>query len=78
MPQYFYYYVSDGVSLDKKGVELADASAARDLAIRNARELACEQVLKGSLNLGHRVVVEDEHGTAVVTVRFEDAITVER
>ena len=77
MPLYYFHLYDDMVVRDDNGLELADAEAAKREATRNARALACEQVLKGHLKLHHRIEVEDEDGAAVATVTFGEAVAVE-
>ena len=36
-----------------------------------------EEVLKGTLTLSHRIVIADENGSIVATVRYSDAVAVE-
>jgi hypothetical protein len=44
------------------------------MAIHYARDLASSSVREGWLNLKHRIDVEDDQGTVLVTVTFADAI----
>ncbi len=46
-------------------------------AIINIRELMCEDVRKGRLNLSHRIDVSDEAREPVVTVRFAEAVSLD-
>ena len=62
------------MTLDEEGVELRDLEAAKRAALSGARGLASEQVLKGYLDLRHRVEVRDETGASLATVTFRDAV----
>lgn len=78
MPRYFFCLHNDLVVDDHEGAELPDDQAARDYAIRNIRDLMCESVGEGRLNLSHHIDVGDESGTKLFTVKFGDAIQVEQ
>ena len=77
MPRYFFHLYDDVVSIDEEGSELPDVAAARELALKNARAIACQEVLEGHLSLGHRIEVEDEEGRPVLVLPFQDAVTIE-
>ena len=77
MPRYFFHVYDDGVARDDEGVELADRECAIATATAGARALACDDVLHGRLNLGHRIVVADEAGVELATVTFREAVAVE-
>ena len=77
MPRYFFDLYDDMVVQDDVGLALLDAEAARCEAIRNARAMACAEVLEGHLNLQHRIEVKDERGHHVATVRFADAVALQ-
>jgi hypothetical protein len=76
MPRYFFHLYNDLVALDEEGAELPDLEAARTHAIRNIRELMCEELLKGHLNFGHRIEVADDRWERVLTVPYSEAVTV--
>ena len=78
MPHYFFHLYDDLVSRDEEGRELPDAGAAQCKALADARHMACAEVLEGHLNLKHRIEVEDEGGTLIATVRFEEAVMLEQ
>jgi hypothetical protein len=73
---YFHLY-DDVVAIDDEGRELADVGAARAEAVKAARELICEQVQKGRLDLRHRIEVEDEDRRPVLTVPFRAVLNIE-
>ena len=74
MPRFFFHVYDDNVALDEEGQELPSSAAAKEEAIRAARQLACAEVMKGHLGLAHRIEVEDKDGVPVATVAFKDAI----
>jgi len=77
MPRYFFHLYDDIVLHDEEGIELPDLAAARDEAVRAARELACQEVRNGKLSLHHRIEVEDEQNRPVLTLPFKAAFGVE-
>lgn len=74
VPHYYFHLHNDGDFPDEEGAELADAAAARVHAIGEAREMICEEVQKGHLNLDHCIEIEDEQGGRTI-VHFRDAFT---
>jgi hypothetical protein len=78
MPRFFFHVYDDIVALDNEGVELSSIERAKDEAIRGARALACEEVLKGDLHLDHRIEVADESGAVLEIVNFRDVVAVDR
>ena len=77
MPRYFFNLYDDIVAIDEEGSELPDLAAARAKAVASAREMSCAEVLKGRLNLKHRIEVTDEAGRLACTVHFADVLTIE-
>ena len=77
MPRFFFHVHDEIVAFDDEGVELPSAAVARQEALRGARSLACEEVLKGRLHLNHRIEVVDENGRILETVKFGDAVAVD-
>lgn len=76
MPRYFFHLHNDIEVCDEEGVDLADAAAARALAVREARSIAAEQVAHGRLVLSHSIEVTDAAGATVCTMRFGDVIEI--
>ena len=77
MPRFFFNIYDDTVTVDDHGVQLADAAAARAEALRAARDLICDQVRDGRLNLRHRIEIEDEDRRPVLTLPFRAAVEIE-
>jgi hypothetical protein len=77
MPRFYFHLYNDVVVMDEEGTELADAAAAREHAIEEARVMVCESVKEGHLNLDHRIEVTEDGGGPVATVTFRDAFTIE-
>ena len=76
MPMYYFHLCNDEVIMDDQGQELPDWEAAQAVAQANAREMACAEVMAGSLNLTHRIDVAGETGDVLSTIRFGDIVTV--
>ena len=56
---------------------MPDLESARSRAIREAREIACEQIKEGKLSLHHRIEVVDEDERPVFTLPFRSAFKIE-
>ena len=76
MPRFFFHLFDDIQSMDAEGQELESVEAARAQAIKSAQEMACAEVLDGTLNLNHRIEVVDEAGETVASVLFGDVVDV--
>lgn len=74
MPRFYFHLYDDMVSLDEEGKVLPTIDAARKEAIRNARHLACAEVLDGHLGLNHRIEVTDANDAPIATVVFKDVV----
>jgi hypothetical protein len=75
MPRFYFHVFNDVVAMDEEGIELPDLAAAREQAMDGARELVCEAINKGHLNLDHRIEVTDEAGETLTIVSYRDAFT---
>ena len=78
MPRYFFHIHDHDVTLDEEGRELPDLAAARELALDSARELVCESIHHGHLNLDHRIEVQDQQGETALVLTFREAFTISR
>ena len=76
MPRFYFHVYNDVIAIDEEGLELPDLETAREQAMESARELVCEGIHKGHLNIDHRIEVEDEEHNNVLTVSYRDAFTV--
>ena len=76
MPTYRFHVLNDIDAPDEEGVELDNLALAHLKAIDAARDIASAAVRQGRLNLKHRIDVEDDSGTVLMTVTFADAIEV--
>lgn len=76
MTRFFFHVHDEIVAIDEEGSELPGLEAAIAQARAGAIELMCEQLRKGALNLGHAIVIEDELGATIVTLRFGELVTI--
>ena len=76
MPRYYFHVFNDRTCIDEDGQDLDSLHQAREVAIDSARELVCESVSKGHLNLEHRIDIADEAGALLMSVTFREAFTV--
>ena len=79
MPR-FYLHMSDvnGFIEDEEGVDLPDEAAARETALRCARDVMIGEVRGGTLDLTCFIEVEDEQGKLLFTLTFADAVQITR
>lgn len=79
VPRY-YFHVCDGSGFaeDEEGRELPNAEAARQEALKGARDIMAEEIRNGTLGLSSFIEVEDEHHTLLFTVAFEDVLSIDR
>jgi len=59
---------------DEEGVELASLAAVRAQAIEAARSLICDDITRGVIDLNGTIEVTDEAGSAVLHLRFDQAV----
>jgi hypothetical protein len=76
MPRYFFHIYNHDITMDEEGRELPDIEAARELALDSARDLVCDSVHLGHLNLDHRIEVADEGGETLIVLTFREAFTI--
>jgi hypothetical protein len=76
MPRFYFHVHDDKTVVDEQGTDLPDLAAARAEAVSGARDLMCEQVREGRLNLAHRLEVEDEQHRRVFSLPFRAAIEI--
>jgi len=70
MPRYYFNIMDGRPVVDRHGVELPDAAAARKEATRYAIDLVRSRSGVAVGNEVENVVVTDEHGAEVLTVTF--------
>lgn len=78
MPRY-YFHLRDGTDhvLDADGIDLPGPASVALRALKEARGLLGHEVqASGRLELGFRIDVEDEAGSIVHTLPFEQAVSI--
>lgn len=77
MPR-FYLHVCTGSDFaeDYEGIDVTDASSAREEAVRGARDIMAAEVQKGGLDLGSFIEVEDADRNHLFTVTFNEVLEV--
>jgi hypothetical protein len=76
VPLFFFNVYNDDITLDPEGAELADARAARAHAVKAARSLAADTVIRGHLAGHHRIEIVDADRKPIDTVRFDEAVQI--
>lgn len=76
VPRYFFDLHNDAEVFDEEGREFPDIEAAKQNAIHEVREMMCESVQSGRVNLSHHIDVRDETGHIIHVVHFGDAVEV--
>ena len=79
MPR-FHFNVRDafGAVRDPDGLDLPHIEAAREEAIKGARAMIAEEVLRGRLDLKGVVEVTDSTGAVLLTLPFGEAVGLRR
>ena len=73
----FYFHLRDDKAeliTDVEGVELKDAAEAKRVALCSARELLAETIKGGSSRVAEALVIADENGQLIETVRLADVL----
>jgi len=78
VPRYFFDLTNgEGTTVDAEGAFLADLAAARDYAIRAARDVAGADIRDGrEVSLGSFVAIRDEAGCEVGRATFAEALRI--
>lgn len=77
MPRYhFHAHDHSGYVMDREGQDLPGLDAAREMALRSAREIMGEDVKGGCLDLRGRIDVADPEERVVLTLSFPDAVSI--
>lgn len=74
MQRFFFHVFDEDTTLDEQGQMAADVAVARGVALASARELICEQVRSGHLNLQNYIMVTNEFGQEVFRVSYAEAV----
>jgi hypothetical protein len=71
---YVHFRNGDQVAIDDEGVDLPDVEAAKDLAIKSAREIVAEAIKHGYSTILDAVVITDEAGKDLMTIPATDVL----
>ena len=75
VPQFFFHIRGGEIECDdEEGMDLPDKDAARQEAVRSARDLLAAAVLEGRLPLHESIVVTEGGGGTIITVTFGEAV----
>ena len=76
----YFFHLRDGVDLllDPDGRRLPSLDAVAAAAMREARALISAEAMTGKISLIPHIDVEDQDGTVVHSLAFEDAVEIER
>jgi hypothetical protein len=75
---HFFFHLYDGTltAPDEEGLELSGLDAARKEAIRGARSIISDDVLKGCVDLSGRIEIAGEDGRILLTLPFRDTFEI--
>jgi hypothetical protein len=77
MPQFYLHIHNDhGGAEDDEGLEVPSLAVAREKAVQGIRSLLAAEVENGSINLDGRIDIKDARGEVLLTVPFNEAVTV--
>ena len=77
MPRFYFHVCNgNGFTEDPEGQELPDKLAARKEAVRGLRDITAGEMMRGEMNLGSFIEVEDENHNLVMTIEFDEAVRV--
>ena len=76
MPHFYLNLRNDLELKDPEGLDAENVEAARNAAIRGARDIMAEDMRHGELCLSDSIDVVDEKGHVVSSVAFRDAVTI--
>lgn len=77
MPHYHLNLFNSADTMDPEGRDFHDLPAAKEEAIRSARELMAEHLIAGSpIDLNHRIEVADADGKVLAIIDFRELVTI--
>jgi len=76
MARFFFHLHECGTVIeDEEGIERRPEEV-REIAIQNARDVMCGELVQGRLCIGCCILVEDSNRQEVMRVPFKDAVTI--
>jgi hypothetical protein len=76
MPRFYFHVHDQKAVFDEEGTVLPDVAAARAEAVTGVRDLMCDQLREGHLNLAYWLEVEDENRCHLFTLPFRAAVEI--
>lgn len=74
---HFFFELCDGFRVaDDSGQDFDTLDDARDEAVKSARSMMRDEILRGTLSLGDSIRILDADGQPLEVVRFRDALTI--
>ena len=74
---HFFFELCDGCRVaDDSGKDFDTLDEARDEAVKSARSMMRDEILRGTLSLGDSIHILDADGQPLEVVRFRDALTI--
>ena len=79
MPRYF-FHLKDHTEklLDPQGRVIDSFEDVPRVALNEARAIVADEALSGVINLNQRIEVEDQNGTIVHSLPFEEVVQIKR
>jgi hypothetical protein len=78
MPRYYFHIRDhDGLRKDPEGAEFATVEQAHEEAVRSARELLGQRIVRGEIIDGDAFELTTDDGTIVGIVKFKDLLRLE-
>ena len=73
---YFNLHTPEGDICDEEGQEHPDLEAAHQAAIARARDLLCAEIRQGKIHLSSYIDIVDEKRQPMLTLSFDEAVTI--
>jgi len=74
MPRFFFHvFNGNGETKDDEGLEVANQSGARQVAIDSIRSIVSEEARQGTIDLDGRIAIEDGTRNVLLEVAFIEA-----
>jgi hypothetical protein len=70
---FFFVFNGNGETPDDEGIDLANQSAARRIALDSIRSIIAEEAREGVIDLNGRIDVKDDAANVLLTVPFSEA-----
>ena len=79
MPRFFFHVVDRaGIATDDDGPDVDDLTAAKEVALKGARDILAAEIKYGKIDLNWRIDVADGEGVVMLSVPFSEAVLVDK